>query len=81
MCFENDTIISKLENKVQEALKIATDSDKRFDEVYIRFIFIKILNNFLVLKKKTSRRLAIMELNLEGVEDRAETAETYKLNF
>lgn len=30
---------------------------------------------------QTSRRLAIMELNLEGVEDRAETAETYKLNF
>ena len=76
MCFENDTIISKLENKVQEALKIAADSDKRFDEVYIRFIFIKILNNFLVLKKKTSRRLAIMELNLEGVEDRADLAET-----
>jgi hypothetical protein len=34
LCFENDEKISKLENQVQEALTIAADSDKRFDEVY-----------------------------------------------
>jgi len=54
--FENDEKIDQLEKKLIEALVIAADADKRFDE--------------------TNRRLAIMEVDLERCEDRAEIAET-----
>jgi len=54
--FENDEKIALLEKQLAEALLIAADADKRFDE--------------------TNRRLAIMEVDLERTEDRAEAAET-----
>jgi len=54
--FENDEKIAVLEKQLAEALLIAADADKRFDE--------------------TNRRLAIMEVDLERTEDRAEAAET-----
>ena len=55
--FENDEKIALLEKQLAEALLIAADADKRFDE--------------------TNRRLAIMEVDLERTEDRAEISETY----
>jgi len=54
--FENDEKIAILEKQLDEALLIASDADKRFDE--------------------TNRRFAIMEVDLERTEDRAESAET-----
>ena len=59
--FENDEKMSVLEKQVSEALAVAADADKRFDE--------------------TNRRLAIMEVDLERAEDRAEIAETKTLEL
>jgi len=59
--FENDEKMSVLEKQVGEALAVAADADKRFDE--------------------TNRRLAIMEVDLERAEDRAEIAETKTLEL
>ncbi len=59
--YENDEKMSVLEKQVSEALLVAADADKRFDE--------------------TNRRLAIMEVDLERAEDRAEVAETKTLEL